>query len=193
MNYRGSAGFGTRWKLDAHQDWGGLTYSDIQDATRWAVKEGIADPKRICIMGMGFGGYAALLSATRNEDNTYRCAISVGGFSDLEMLKTHAAAFGDRATRQEQIGSDAEKNRRNSPLQNAAKVNIPVLLVHGVKDWRVQSDHSRDMARALDRAKKPNELVLIKGAVHDMERKSDRVTLLKKVEEFLGKNMGPAS
>ena len=67
----------------------------------------------------------------------------------------------------EQIGSDEEKIRNDSPLQNVAKVNIPVLLVHGVKDWRVQSDHSRDMAKALDRARKPNELVLIKGALTD--------------------------
>jgi dienelactone hydrolase len=193
MNYRGSAGFGDKWKLEAHQDWGGITYSDIQDATRWAVKEGIADPKRICIMGAGFGGYSALLSATRNADNTYRCAISVGGFSDLEMLKTHAALFGDRAIRQEQIGSNAEKIRRDSPLQNVKDVNIPVLLVHGVKDWRVQAEHSKDMASALKRARKPAELVLIKGAGHDLERKSDRVTLLSEVEKFLAKNLGPAS
>jgi len=192
-NYRGSAGFGAEWRMSAFQNWGGVSYNDIQDATRWAVSEGIADPKRICIMGTGFGGYAALLSATRNADQTYRCAISVGGFSDLEMLKTHAAAFGDKATRQGQIGSDAEKIRNDSPLQNVAKVNIPILLVHGVKDWRVQADHSRDMAKALERARKPNELVLIKGAGHDLERKSDRMTLLKEVEAFLAKNMGPAS
>jgi len=193
MNYRGSAGFGSKWRLDAHQDWGGITYSDIQDGTRWAVKEGIADPKRICIMGTGFGGYAALLSATRNADNTYRCAVSIGGFSDLALLKTHAAAFGDRATREQQVGSDSEKIRRDSPLKNAAQVNIPVLLVHGVKDWRVQADHSREMAKVLERAKKPVDLVLIKGAGHDLERKSDRVTLLKKVEEFLAKNLGSST
>jgi len=190
MNYRGSAGFGEKWRLAAHQDWGGISYTDIQDATRWAVKEGIADPKRICIMGAGFGGYAALLSATRNADNTYRCAISIGGFADLELLKTHAAAFGDRATRQEQIGSDGAKIRRDSPLQNARDVNIPVLLVHGAKDWQVQSLQTHEMAKALDRHDKDMEVVVIKGAVHDMERKSDRVTLLTEVEQFLARNLG---
>jgi len=193
MNYRGSSGFGDQWRLAAHQDWGGISYTDIQDATRWAVKEGIADPKRICIMGTGFGGYAALLSAARNADNTYRCAISVGGFADLELLKNHAAAFGDRATRQEQIGSDSAKIRRDSPLQNAAQVNIPVLLVHGAKDWQVQSMQTHEMAKALDRNGKDLEVVVIKGAGHDMERKSDRVTLLTEVEKFLAKNLGPAT
>jgi dipeptidyl aminopeptidase/acylaminoacyl peptidase len=193
MNYRGSSGFGDKWRLAAHQDWGGISYSDIQDATRWAVKEGIADPKRICIMGAGFGGYAALLSATRNADNTYRCAISVGGFADLEMLKTHAAAFGDRATRQEQIGSDDAKIRRDSPLQNAQQVNIPVLLVHGAKDWKVQSLQTHEMAKALDRHGKDMQVVVIKGATHEMDRKSDRVKLLTEVEEFLSRILGTAS
>ena len=75
----------------------------------------------------------------------------------------------------------------------AERIGFPVLLVHGVKDWRVQADHSRDMAKALDLARKPNELVLIKGAGHELERKSDRMTLLKTVEGFLARNLGPAS
>jgi dipeptidyl aminopeptidase/acylaminoacyl peptidase len=51
MNFRGSSGYGGKWYWDAHQDWGGLTYSDIEDGARWAIKSGIADPKRICIIG----------------------------------------------------------------------------------------------------------------------------------------------
>ena len=131
--------------------------------------------------------------SARNADNTYRCAISIGGFSDLEMLKTHAAAFGDRATRQEQIGSDDAKIRRDSPLQNAQQVNIPVLLVHGAKDWKVQSLQTHEMAKALDRHNKDMQVVVIKGATHEMDRKSDRVKLLTEVEEFLSRILGTAS
>lgn len=54
MNFRGSSGYGSEWYWAAHQDWGGLTYSDITDGTRWAIAQGIADPKRICIVGAGF-------------------------------------------------------------------------------------------------------------------------------------------
>ena len=136
MNYRGSSGFGEKWQLDANKDWTGLTYSDIQDGTRWAVSEGIADPKRICIMGWGFGGYEALLSAARNTD-TYRCAVSIGGIADPEMQRQFLMATGNTEGRKE-IGSDREKLERDSPLKNAQKINIPVLLVHGTKDWQVQ-------------------------------------------------------
>ena len=103
MNYRGSSGFGEKWQLDANKDWTGLTYSDIQDGTRWAVSEGIADPKRICIMGWGFGGYEALLSAARNTD-TYRCAVSIGGIADPEIQRQLLMATGNTEGRKE-IGS----------------------------------------------------------------------------------------
>jgi dipeptidyl aminopeptidase/acylaminoacyl peptidase len=191
MNYRGSSGFGHNWRAGAWRDWGGLPYSDIHDATRWAIAEGIADPKRICIMGWGFGGYAALLGAARNSD-TYKCAVSIGGITDLEMQIDHGVVTGEKALRRHQIGSDPEKLKRDSPLQIADQVKIPVLLVHGAKDWRVQVNQSKAMASALKRHQKDAELVIIKGATHELERQSDRVTLLKEVEAFLAKNLGTA-
>jgi dipeptidyl aminopeptidase/acylaminoacyl peptidase len=189
MNYRGSSGFGINWRNAAWQDWGGLTYSDIHDATKWAISEGIADPKRICIMGWGFGGYSALLGAARNGD-VYKCAVSINGIADLQMQIDHGIVTGDKGMRQYLIGNDPEKLKRDSPLQLGAQISIPVLLVHGAKDWQVQPDHSKAMARALERNKKPNELVIIKGANHELERQSDRVTLLEEVQKFLTANIG---
>lgn len=189
MNYRGSSGFGLNWRTSAHQDWGGRTYSDIHDAARWAVAEGIADPKRVCILGWGFGGYSALLGAARNGD-TYKCAVSINGITDLEMQINHGIVTGDKPLRRFQIGADAAKLKRDSPLQLASDINIPVLLVHGSKDWQVQPDHSKTLAAVLGRAKKDAKLVIIKGGTHELERQSDRVTLLKEVEAFLAANMG---
>jgi dipeptidyl aminopeptidase/acylaminoacyl peptidase len=192
MNYRGSSGYGQKWRDAAKQDWGGLAYSDITDATRWAIAQGIADPKRVCIAGWGFGGYAALLGAARNSD-LYKCSISIDGISDLQMLKDNAALSGSAAAAfaADQIGSDKGKLTRDSPAEHADSVGIPVLLVHGDLDWEVQVDHSKKMASALKKEKKDYKAVFIKGAGHDLDRKSDRVTLLKEVEEFLQKNLGP--
>jgi dipeptidyl aminopeptidase/acylaminoacyl peptidase len=187
MNYRGSSGYGEKWLPDPQQDWGALIQSDIQDATRWAVAEGIADPKRICILGWGFGGYEALLSAARSSD-TYRCAVSIGGMVDLGLQQQHAESLGISDVRQD-IGSDREKLQRDSPLEHAAQIAIPVLLVHGTKDWQVQMDHAKAMEDELRKNKKPVTAVFIKGAGHDLERKSDRMTLLQSIEEFLAKNL----
>ena len=191
MNYRGSSGYGQKWKLDGHQQWGGLTYSDITDATRWAIAQGIADPKRVCIAGWGFGGYAALLGAARNSD-LYQCSISIAGISDLELQRDHAVIFGtaEEAYRREQIGSDPAELTRDSPLQQVDKINAPVLLVHGDKDWQVQIDQSKKMEAALKKNKKAHKAIYLTGAGHELNRKSDRVTLLQEVEAFLLKNLG---
>jgi dipeptidyl aminopeptidase/acylaminoacyl peptidase len=190
MNYRGSAGFGQKWRLDALQEWGGLVYSDIHDATRWAISEGIADPTRICIAGWGFGGYAALLGAVRNAD-TYRCAVSIAGISDLEMYQQHGALSGQEEYRRAMIGTDREKLKLDSPVEQAAQIRVPVLLVHGTRDWQVQMDHSNAMAKALKKQDKLHQLVIIKNGSHELERQSDRVTLLKEVETFLREHLGP--
>jgi dipeptidyl aminopeptidase/acylaminoacyl peptidase len=168
MNYRGSAGYGQKWRDAAKQDWGGVSYSDITDATRWAVAQGIADPKRVCIAGWGFGGYAALLGAARNSD-MYKCSISIGGVADLAMLRDNASMSG-AASLAEQIGSDKEKLTRDSPVDHADTIGIPVLLVHGDLDWQVQIDHSKKMASALKKQKKDHKAVFIKGAGHDLDR-----------------------
>jgi len=187
MNYRGSAGYGTKWSLDGQTNGGALAYSDIQDATRWAVSQGIANPKRVCIVGWGFGGYEALLSAVRNGE-TYRCAVSIAGIADLDLQQEQAEILGIAQGRRE-AGADRGKLTRESPLANAAQINIPVLLVHGTKDWQIQVDHTEAMDSELRKNKKSVKTVIIKNAGHDLERKSDRMTLLKSVEDFLAENL----
>jgi dipeptidyl aminopeptidase/acylaminoacyl peptidase len=183
MNYRGSTGLGEKWRSDAKQDWGGLVYSDIQDGTKWAVSQGIADPKRICILGWGFGGYEALLSAARNTD-TYRCAASVNGIVDLALQNDLGQQVGEKR----EGGSAAAQD---SPLANASKINIPILMIHGDKDWQVQLDHLHKMENALDKNDKDVTVVEIKNGTHELDRQSDRTTLLKEVLAFVQQHLGP--
>ena len=188
MNFRGSSGYGSDWLYAAHQDWGGLTYSDILDGTQWAIKQGIADPKRVCIVGGSFGGYAALLGAVRNSD-VYKCAVSIAGVSDLIQLEDDGRRFTSGALRREQIGTDRDKLKADSPLRHADKATIPVLMVHGDEDSQVRVEHSEDMASALKRSKKQYKFVKIKAANHQLDRQSDRVTLLTELEAFLKSNL----
>jgi len=192
MNFRGSAGYGEKWFYDAHQDWGGLTYSDIVDGARWAVKEGIADPSHMCILGWSFGGYAALLGATRNGD-LFRCAVSIAGVSDLKLLETQERYFVGGAIAREQIGKDSSKLKADSPRNHAAEVNIPLLMIHGDNDAQANVDQSDAMDRALTRAGKAHEYILIEGADHQMSRESDRTTLLTAIERFLATHLGGSS
>lgn len=189
MNFRGSSGYGEAWYSAAHQDWGGLTYNDITDGTRWAIDSGSADPQRVCIVGWSFGGYAALLSAVRNGD-LYRCSASIAGVSDLKDLLRTSNYYRSRAFIREQIGTEKEKLREDSPLQHAAKINMPVFLIHGDRDWQVEVDHSRKMASALKKAGKQHQAIFLKNGTHQLQRQSDRVTLLTELEKFLLKHLG---
>jgi len=188
MNFRGSDGYGYQWLHAAHQDWGGLTYDDIVDGTRWAIDQKIADPKRIAIVGWSFGGYAAMLGAVRNSD-LFRCAASIAGVSDLIQLEDEARNFiGARFVR-EQIGKDRKKLLADSPLRHAEEVKVPVLLVHGAEDWTVRVEHSKRMGQELRQAGKPYELIVIPKADHQLRWRAERVTLLTALEKFLATNL----
>ncbi|MFO1394594.1 MAG: alpha/beta fold hydrolase [Steroidobacteraceae bacterium] len=192
MNFRGSGGLGSAWQYAAHQDWGGLTYDDVIDGVRWAVKEGYADPKRMCIVGWSFGGYVALLGAQRNAD-LFRCSVSIAGVSDLGMLVDSSTHFIGASVAEAQIGTDDEKLDRNSPRLHAAEFGAPVLLLHGDRDPVVQVRQSEAMAAALERAGKPVRYVPLPGAGHSIRREASRAVLLTEIETFLARNLAAAS
>ena len=192
MNFRGSSGYGSDWFFAAHQDWGGLTYNDVIDGTRWAIREGTADPKRVCIVGWSFGGYLALLGAQQNAD-LFRCAVDIAGISDLGLLLDESYRFGDGAElRRRQIGSDATKLQHDSPRLHAPDFGIPLLMVHGDHDAQVPIEQSRAMARALKRDSKPYRWVELADADPALSGESDRVTLLRELEAFLSEHLGSA-
>ncbi len=192
INFRGSAGYGHKWQMDAHQDWGGLTYSDVTDGARWAVKQGIADPARMCIVGWSFGGYAALVGAVRNGD-LYRCAISIAGISDLSLLESQTWNFVNGAIAREQIGTLRQKLKDDSPRRHAAAATMPVLMIHGDMDAQSNIAQSLAMDSALEEAGKKHELIVIKGGRHSLTLDSERTTLLTAVERFLAQNLAPGA
>ena len=185
MNFRGSGGYGDDWFFAAHQDWGGLTYDDVVDGTRWAIQQGIADPERICIVGWSFGGYIALVGGQRNSD-LFSCAVSIAGISDLSLLI--AESWGDPVTRK-QIGTNSEKLKRDSPRLHAAEFKVPVLMVHGDHDAQVPLTQSQLMDSALRQAHKAERLVVIPNADHALSGKTFRVTLLSELQAFLAEHL----
>ena len=82
LNFRGSGNYGRAHMQAGAREWGGAMQDDLTDATQWAIKQGIADPGRICIVGGSYGGYAALMGTIRTPD-TYRCAASINGVNGL--------------------------------------------------------------------------------------------------------------
>ena len=184
MNYRGSDGYGNAWRDASFQDWGGLPYSDTIDGLKWAVENRHADPARVCVVGGSFGGYLALAAAVR-DSALLKCVVSVAGVSDLRELKTDANFFQGAKVVKEQIGRDPEKLKADSPRLQAAKIGVPVLLVHGAEDYTVEPDHSEFMARAMQEAGKPYKLVMIDGTDHYFQNQADQRQLFTAITDFL--------
>lgn len=195
MNFRGSWGYGSEFKQSGFRQWGKAMQDDITDGTRWMIEEGIADPERTCIVGWSYGGYAALMGAVR-EPALYRCAVSIAGVSDLQALLNQGRGFLFNRTMRRHIGEgwkDREDLARNSPVNRAAEIKAPVLLVHGTKDRQVLASHSAAMARALDREKKTHEYLVLEDADHAVLRMEERLKLFDTLGRFLARHLGGTS
>jgi dipeptidyl aminopeptidase/acylaminoacyl peptidase len=195
--FRGSGGFGYSFEEAGKRQWGKRMQDDVSDALGWAVKEGISDPRRACIVGASYGGYAALAGATMTPD-LYKCAVSVAGVSDLpQMMRQQGAGdFGLRSTSlnywRDHIGADDPAGMAAaSPNRLAANVRAPILLIHGKDDSIVAFEQSQIMADALRTANKPFKLVELVGEDHWLSRSTTRLQMLKEIDAFLLANLGP--
>ncbi|MFM2044038.1 MAG: hypothetical protein RLY86_2614 [Pseudomonadota bacterium] len=190
-NFRGSSGYGTAFLTAGFGQWGLSMQTDVTDGVKWAIAQGIADPARICIVGWSYGGYAALMGAVQ-DSGLYRCAIATAPVANLERLwrelrwSTNYTEF----NRSLFFKDDRASLRPVSPVQQAERIGIPVMLIHGDLDVQAFIQHSRDMVDALEDANKPHEFIEIKGMDHSAETTQQMVTVLTAWERFLKQHIG---
>jgi dipeptidyl aminopeptidase/acylaminoacyl peptidase len=173
--------------------------TDLSDGVRYLAANSLIDPKRVCIVGASYGGYAALAGAAF-EPGVYRCAVTIAGISDLRKLlgwiATKTASRDNAAERYTDrfLGaSDAGDPILSTlwPLDHVANINVPVLLIHGRDDTVVPFEQSQIMADALNKAGKSVQLVTLKQEDHWLSRSDTRLQMLQATVEFL-KNNNPA-
>ena len=183
-NFRGSTGYGVEFEKAGLGEWGLKMQDDVDDALAWAAEKGWVDAGRACIIGGSYGGYVAMRAAERNPD-LYRCAVSFAGVSDLpDMMRQDSMSYFGKFLREYWKGQVSDLDSV-SPIKNASRVGIPVLLVHGKKDQRVPVDQSRDMVRALQRAGKDVTYIEQPEGDHHFSRDEDMVQFLLESEKFL--------
>lgn len=187
LNYRGSTGYGDDWFRQGFQQWGSKMHEDITAGTRWLMAQGIADPKRVCLVGWSYGGYAALIGAIKAAP-LYQCIVSIAGVSDMRDLAWDNSVFYD-GRRMTEMSTGTADREENSPLKRATEIKLPVLLVHGTWDVRVNVDHSKSMARALTGAGNATKLVLIEHGDHSLSKPAMRLTLFQNLEQFLAAHL----
>jgi len=186
MNFRGSSGYGHDFMKQGIASWGQAMQDDVEDGTRWLIKEGIADKNKVCIIGASYGGYAALMGGVKTPD-LYQCIVSFAGVSDVEQLVKSHRRYTNYDIVKKQIGSDYDKLWDASPLKHAKKITKPVLLIHGSKDRVVDHDHSEDMYSRLKRKKKTVKYIELEGADHYLSNNGHRLETFNAIDQFLDK------
>jgi dipeptidyl aminopeptidase/acylaminoacyl peptidase len=126
----------------------------------------------------------------------YACAVSVAGVADLaEMLAWEEKMGGDDSDSvyywRDSIGSrDDARVGQKSPARHAARIKVPVLLMHGSNDSVVPFAQSRMMANALKAAGVPHRLITLDGEDHWLSSGTTRIRMLAEIEKFLATNLG---
>lgn len=161
---------------------------DLQDAASWMVEQNYADAKRICIVGASYGGYAAMMALSKHPE-TFKCAASFAGVMDLEHIVKRARWYTNGDIIRKQFGTDMNKLSETSPINLAAKITKPVLLVHGTDDKVVPVLHSREMYNELKGKDRPVKYVELDGGNHHLSYEQHRQTTLAELVSFLKSNL----
>lgn len=191
VNFRGSSGYGAAFEHAGGRQWGLTMQDDLTDATRWAVEQGIADSKRICIYGASYGGYASLMGVAK-EPSLYKCAVGYVGVYDLPTMHTEGdiqrRGSGETYIR-EWIG-DREALGATSPNRMADRIKVPVFLAAGGEDERAPIKHSEMMEKALRNAGVPVETLYYKTEGHGFYLEEHRREYYTRLLAFLGRHLG---
>ncbi len=199
--YRGSTGFGARHFRAGWKQWGLKMQDDIADGAKWAIAEGIVDPKRICIAGASYGGYATLMGLLNNPE-LFKCGIDWVGVTDIGLLYTgHWSFESDMSEGYKQYGmpelvgdmtKDAAQFKATSPLAQATRITQPLLLAYGGADRRVPIYHGRKFYDAVKVGNPNVDMVVYEEEGHGWYLPKNRIDFWTRVEKFLDRNIGAA-
>jgi acetyl esterase/lipase len=190
-NFRGSTNRDDNFRRAGYGQWGRKMQTDVSDGLAELARQGIIDPRRVCIVGASYGGYAALAGVTLQK-GIYRCAVSVAGVSDLaDMFWTdYRESGGNRMLKRnltESLGPPSTF-AEVSPRKRAREADAPILLIHGRDDTVVPYKQSTAMADALKDAGKPVELVELREEDHWLSRGATRRQMLEAAVGFVARH-----
>ena len=197
-NYRGSGGHGSAYQDAGFGEFGRRMLSDASDGLGALAAEGVIDPKRACIVGFSYGGYAAMAGITVQQ-GLYRCAVAGSGISDVPaMIGWIAQRSGTPSAAltfwRQQVGVDkpgAPSPRSISPVAFAARADAPLLLIHGTDDSVVPFEQSKLMVNAMNGAGKPVQLITTKGEDHWLSHEASRIETLTAAVDFVVEHNPP--
>jgi dipeptidyl aminopeptidase/acylaminoacyl peptidase len=195
-NFRGSTGYGKKFLDAGNKEWGKKMQDDVTWGAKYLVSEGIADPKRVGILGGSYGGYATLAGVTFTPD-VYAAAVDIVGPSNLITLLEAIPPYWEsiRKVFYERMGDPNTAEGKallteRSPLTYANKITTPLLVVQGANDPRVNKREADQIVIALRDRGYPVEYLLAPDEGHGFARPVNNMALFMSAEKFLAKHLG---
>ncbi len=195
-NFRGSTGFGKKFLDAGNKQWGEKMQDDITWGVKSLVAQGVADPKRIGIMGGSYGGYATLAGVAFTPD-VYAAAVAIVAPSNLETLLETIPPYWEagRITFYERMGNPNTPEgkaqlKKQSPLFSADKIKTPLFVVQGANDPRVNIREANQIVVALRDRGFPVEYMVAPDEGHGFQRPVNNMAMFAKGEKFLAKYLG---
>lgn len=195
--FRGSTGFGFKHFRAGWKQWGRAMQDDIADGAKWAIEQGIADPKRICIAGASYGGYSTLMGLANNPE-LFKCGVEWAGVTDLRFLYQYSVQS-DLSAEYQQYGlpvlvgdrvQDAELLRANSPTELTEKITQPLLMAYGGADRRVPIEHGEVFYKKIKQTNDKVIWIRYDDEGHGWSVPKNRFDFWNRVDQFLQDNIG---
>ena len=195
-NFRASTGYGKKFLDAGNKEWGQKMQDDVTWGAKYLIAQGIADPKRVGIMGGSYGGYATLAGVTFTPDQ-YAAAVSIVGPSNLITLLESIPPYWEQIRKlfHERMGDpNTPEGRaqleRQSPLNSASKIKTPLLVIQGANDPRVNKRESDQIVIALRDRGFPVEYLVAPDEGHGFARPVNSMAMFASSEKFLAKYLG---
>jgi dipeptidyl aminopeptidase/acylaminoacyl peptidase len=196
-NFRGSTGYGKKYLNLGNDQWGtGTMQHDLSDGVKWLVAQGIADPKKVAIMGGSYGGYATLAGVAFTPE-LYAAGVSIVGPSSIITLLQSVPPYWEPIKKMFSVRvgdledpKDMERMRAQSPLYSADKITAPLLVIQGANDPRVKKAESDRIVVAMRDRGRSVEYLVAPDEGHGFAGRMNNIATYAKVEEFLGKHLG---
>ena len=185
---RGTPGRGSAWERSVANDLASAVLEDQIDALQSVADQfPELDLTRVGIRGWSFGGYLAALAVLRNPE-TFHCAIAGAPVTDWRLYDTHYTEryLGDPTT-------NAAAYDRSSLLTDAAHLERPLLLIHGLADDNVYAAHTLQLSSALMAAGRPHTVLPLTGVSHMTPQEVVAENLLHLQLKFLRQHLGIAA
>lgn len=195
-NFRASTGYGKKFINAGNKEWGRKMQDDITWGIKYLVKQGIADPAKVAIMGGSYGGYATLAGLAFTPD-VYACGVSIVGPSNLITLLNSIPPYWEsiRTVFHKRMGDPSTPEgeadlKKMSPLFSADKIKSPLLVVQGANDPRVKQHESDQIVVALRDRGFPVEYIVAPDEGHGFARPVNNMAMLAAAEKFLARHLG---